>query len=182
MNTDFKHTGQVVDFALPPVCGGSGRLSQHLMSRQGAVVVFWSGVCSHCVRYDAYLNDFENRNPGIALLVVAAREHESQAQLLTALSQRTLQFPLLHDADRAVAHQWFVRQTPTAFLIDANRRVIYRGAIDNFKYSQDPDCEPYLDAAIEALLGGGSPTRPETATFGCPIESIYYTLPKPLSP
>ena len=72
MNTDFKHTNQIVDFALPPVRGGPGRLSQHLVNKQGAVIVFWSGVCSHCVRYDAYLNDFENRNPGIALLVVAA--------------------------------------------------------------------------------------------------------------
>ena len=180
MNTDFKHTNQIVDFALPPVRGGPGRLSQHLVNKQGAVIVFWSGVCSHCVRYDAYLNDFENRNPGIALLVVAAREHESRAQLLAALSERALQLPLLHDADRALAHQWFVRQTPTAFLIDANLQVIYRGAIDNFKYPQDPDYEPYLDAAIEALLGGSSPARPETATFGCPIESVYYRLPKPL--
>jgi peroxiredoxin len=180
MNTDSKYTNQVVDFALPPVSHGTGRLSQHLMSKQGAVIVFWSSVCSHCVRYDVYLNDFENRYPGIALLAVAAREHESRAQLLAALSQRELQFPLLHDADRAVAHHWFVRQTPTAFLIDANLQVIYRGAIDNFKYPQDPDYKPYLDAAIEALLGGRSPARPETATFGCPIESVYYTLPKPL--
>ena len=72
MNTDYKYTNQVVDFALPPVSHGTGKLSQHLVSKQGAVIVFWSSVCSHCVRYDVYLNEFENRNPGIALLAVAA--------------------------------------------------------------------------------------------------------------
>ena len=50
---------------------------------------------------------------------MADREHESRSQLLAALSQRDMQFPLLPDADRAVAHDWFVRQTPTAFLIAA---------------------------------------------------------------
>jgi len=180
MNTDFKHQNQIVDFSLSTVRGGSGILSQHLVSKQGAVIVFWSSICSHCARYDAYLNEFENRNPGIALLVVAARKHESRSQLLITLSQRNLDFSLLHDADRALAHQWFVRQTPTAFLVDANRQLVYRGAIDNFKYPQDPDHEPYLDAAIKALLAGRAPTRTETTPFGCPIQSIYYTLPKPL--
>ena len=63
MTTDFNYPKQVVDFALQSVSHGTGTLSHHLVNRQGAVIVFWSSVCTHCVRYDACLNDFENRNP-----------------------------------------------------------------------------------------------------------------------
>ena len=180
MTTDSKYTNQVADFALPVVSGGTGRLSEHLAGKRGALVVFWSGVCSHCVRYDGYLNEFETRYPELAALAVAAREHESRAQLQAIRSQRKLVFPLLHDADRALAHRWFVRQTPTAFLIAADREVIYRGAIDNFKYPRDPAYEPHLDRAIAAFLNGTRPERAETPTFGCPLESVHYNLPKPL--
>ncbi len=181
MSIDGKKVNQVFDFALPALGSQEfSRLSEQLPDKHGAVVVFWSGVCSHCVRYDGYLNDFENRHPSVALLAVAARQGESKEQLLAALSDRDLRFPILHDADRSIAHRCFVRQTPTAFLIDTNLQVTYRGAIDNFKYPQDPNYEPYLDAAIEALLGDRTPARTETATFGCPIESVYYRLPKPL--
>lgn len=171
---------KVEGFTLPLVGGGTSRLDEQLLGKRGVVVVFWSSICSHCIRYDGYLNDFQTRYPEVSLLAVAAREGESAPQLLAAHTQRNLTFPILHDAERAVARQWFVRQTPTAFLVDSNLHLVYRGAIDNFKYPQDPDHEPHLDAAIKAMLEGTTPDRPETASFGCPIESVYYNMPKPL--
>ena len=167
----------VPDFTLPLVLGESLSLHECLAERQGAVVVFWSGVCSHCVRYDAYLNEFEERFPTLGLLVVASRAHETRDQLRKTSGSRGLRFRLLHDADRTVAHQWFVRQTPTAFLLDSAFRLIYRGSIDNFKYPQDEDYTPYLDSAAREFLVGRTPEPSETATFGCPIESVYYEMP-----
>jgi hypothetical protein len=29
------------------------------------------------------------------------------------------------------------------------------------------------------LLAGKTPPRAETPSFGCPVESVYYTMPKP---
>ena len=72
------------------------------------------------------------------------------------------------------------QQTPRVFLLDAERRLLYRGAIDNFKYPRDPGYLPYLEPAIDDFLAGRKIRRPETASFGCPVESVYYRLPKPL--
>ena len=66
------------------------------------------------------------------------------------------------------------------FLLDGELRIIYRGAIDNFKYPEDPEYRGYLDSAIEDFLAGRSVERPETSSFGCPVKSVYYTMPKPL--
>ena len=89
-------------------------------------------------------------------------------------------FPLLHDASGAVARQWYTQQTPRAFLIDPDKNLFYRGAIDNFKYPEDSEYQAYLEPAIASFLAGEPIARKETASFGCAIQSVYYILPKPL--
>jgi len=170
----------VQDFCLPAISGETVGLSSFLVEHRAAVVVFWSATCSHCVRYDTYLNDFSGRYPDMALLTVAARSNETMELLHRTAAERNLGFPILHDQNRDVAHRWQVSQTPRAFLLDANLCLRYRGAIDNFTYPTDPEHEAYLDIAVQALLAGEPIQRNETASFGCPIESVYYAMPKPL--
>ncbi len=143
-------------------------------------MLFWSGVCSHCVRYDGYLNGFTGRHPELALVAVASRHGETPDQIRKTIGYRGLSFPILHDPGSVVAGQWFTQQTPRAFLISENRTILYRGAIDNFKYPGDPQYSEYLDPAIAEYLGGRPVTRTETAGFGCAIQSVYYILPKSL--
>jgi peroxiredoxin len=166
------------DFSLPLLEGGDLSLQAFLVGRKAAVVVFWSGICSHCRRYDDYLNRLSERYP-VGLLAVASRQNESAQMLRATVAERRLRFPMGHDADQEVAHAWLVPQTPRVFLLDPQRRLIYRGAIDNFKYPQDPEFVPYLDPAIEAFLASQTPSRAETPSFGCPVESVYYMMPKP---
>jgi peroxiredoxin len=181
---------EVPDFTLPAVAGGTRTLAWFLEPGgiRGAVVVFWSGVCSHCARYDDYLRAFPGRHPELALVAVASRQGETAADLRRVAAERRLPFPVLHDADRAVAAAWRVAQTPRAFLIaggggggeGAGPRLLYRGAIDNFKYPEDPAYEAYLEPAIAAFLAGRPVPRAESPSFGCPVESVYYTLPGPI--
>ena len=170
----------VDDFTLRDIQGAAKSLEQCLEGKKGAVVVFWSGVCSHCVRYDAYFNSFAERHPELSLVAVASRYGETADQLRATAAERMLTFPLLHDPDAALARRWFTQQTPRVFLLDSRRALFYRGAIDNFKYPEDPDYQPYLEPAIASFLAGEPIARPETASFGCAIQSVYYILPSPL--
>ncbi len=172
--------GVVEDFSLQSIHGGEQNLSAFLSGKKGGVVVFWSGVCSHCVRYDPYLSAFGERHPELALVAVACRTGETREQIQKTAGERHLRFPILHDQDSVVARQWFTQQTPRAFLLDADRRLLYRGAIDNFKFPEDPAYIAYLEPAIEDFLGGRPVRRSETASFGCAIQSVYYILPNPL--
>jgi thiol-disulfide isomerase/thioredoxin len=173
--------GQVVDFSLPLISGGTRNLASVLEGKKGAVIVFWSDTCSHCVRYDPYLNGFASRHPELGFVAVASRHGETLESVRAAVQERNLVFPILHDQGGAVAKEWFTQQTPRAFLIDAERRLLYRGAIDNFKFAPDPEFQGYLEPAISEFLAGQSVSRPETASFGCAIQSVYYILPKPLA-
>ena len=170
----------VADFQLTTIAGDQTSLQMVLSRKKGAIVVFWSSVCSHCARYDGYFNGFPWQHPEMGMIAVASREKETLEQLRTAAAERRLTFPILCDAGSKIAHQWFTQQTPRAFLVDSNRVLRYRGAIDNFKYPGDCEYAAYLDPAIRQFLAGQPISRTETASFGCAIQSVYYNLPKTL--
>ena len=177
----IQKAGQLLeDFSLQRVGGGTETLSQYLEGKKGAVVVFWSGVCSHCGRYDAYLNAFPNRHPELGFVVVASRQNETPELIRKTAAERKLTFPILHDPGARIADRWFAQQTPRVFLMDSSRTLLYRGAIDNFRYATEPEYVEYLEPAISQFLAGEAPKRTETASFGCDIKSIYYILPKAL--
>jgi peroxiredoxin len=170
--------GEAPDFSLPDLQGATRALSAEMAGRKGAVVVFWSCVCSHCVRYDDYLSGFAARHPELALLAVASRQQETPADLLKAARERNLTFPILVDSGGVMAARWFVQQTPRVFLVGADRLLQYRGAIDNFQFSDDPGYTAYLEPAVADLLAGRPVALPETPSFGCAIRSVYYQLQK----
>jgi peroxiredoxin len=168
------------DFMLPEVGGGDHTLGALMEGKKGAVVVFWSGVCSHCVRYDSWLNRFRTHHQDLALAVVASRYSETRDQILKTMRDRGIRFPILHDADSSVARQWLAVNTPRAFLLDAGANLLYRGPIDNFKFPDDPEYVAYLEPAIADFYEGRPVGRREAPGFGCAIQSVYYILPRHL--
>ncbi len=171
---------RVEDFQLASLAGQTTSLQKFIDGKKGAVVVFWSSVCSHCVRYDGYLNSFAQKHPDLGIVVIACRQAETLEQVRATVSQRRLTFPILYDTNGQIANQWFAQQTPRAYLVDANRVLRYRGAIDNFKFAGDSEYVEYLEPAIKQFLSGEPITRSETASFGCAVQSVYYNLPKAL--
>jgi thiol-disulfide isomerase/thioredoxin len=161
------------------VFGGNGQftLDRSLAGHRSALLVFWSAVCSHCRRYDEYFNTFHQRHPQIAFIAIASRRNEKNEAIQSAVRERGLTFPILLDDDGQLARQYFAQQTPRCYLIDSNRKLLYRGAIDNFKMPRDPEYIPYLEPAIASFLAGEPIARAETASFGCAIETVYYHLP-----
>lgn len=179
-----RQIGSVLpDFTLPLVTAPDQQWSLHEQARRGrgAAIIFWSGVCSHCERYDAYFNAFSAQHPEIAFAAVAARQTETIESAKAVLEARGLHFLTIHDKGSAIAQLLFTQHTPRVFLVDHEARLVYRGAIDNFKYPVDPEYVAYLEPAVEALLAGRPVERPDTPSFGCAIQSVYYTIQRPIA-
>jgi len=169
---------RIPDFSLSLLDGSGNRtVDDFVIGRKGALIVFWSGICAHCVRYDAYFNSFAQLHPQLGFAAIASRYGETPEQMRKAVEQRHLSFPILLDPSRAVARRWHSQQTPRCYLIDAEKKLYYRGAVDNFKLPGN-DHISYLEPAIHSFLAGEAIARPETASFGCAIETIYYRFPK----
>src|SRR5882757_6582761 len=110
-NEQQKFGEPLSDFSLRSLSGSTVSLSSRLEGKKGAVVVIWSSTCSHCIRYDKYLNSFEERYPDLSLIVVSARHGEALDSVKRAADQRKLKFCIVHDPDSRVARQWFTQQT-----------------------------------------------------------------------
>ena len=177
-----QHIGdRMPAFRLPRLDGGGEQsLEELLRERRGALVVFWSGTCAHCVRYDGYFNEFAGRHPELGFAAIASRVNESAEQMRAAVRERGLRFAILRDEGAGVARQWYSQQTPRCYLIDAGGHLRYRGAIDNFKLATDPEYLEYLEPAVGQFLRGEAIGRADTPSFGCAIETVYYQLPKQL--
>jgi len=80
-------------------------------------------------------------------------------------------FPYLYDGDtQEVAHAYGATATPHVFLLNEERKLRYRGRIDDM---EDPYQKPtQLDArnAIEALLAGKEVPVETTRAFGCSMK------------
>src|SRR6266404_5682734 len=177
-----QHIGGLMSAFRLPLLDGSGErsLEDFLNDRRGALFVFWSGSCAHCVRYDAFFNQFAGRHPDLSFAGIASRINETTEQMISATRDRGLTFPILRDEGARIARLWFSQQTPRCYLLDPGGRLLYRGAIDNFRLPTDPDYIEYLEPAIAEFLKGEAISRADTPSFGCAIETVYYQLPKQL--
>jgi peroxiredoxin len=77
--------------------------------------------------------------------------------------------PYLYDESQDVARAYGAQTTPDCFLIDAEGRVVYRGAPD--ADHEDPSQNAaWLRDAIDAVLEGNQPATAETTPVGCSIK------------
>jgi hypothetical protein len=92
-----------------------------------------------------------------------------------------MEFPFVKDVDAACARALGVRRTPEAVVLDAEKRLCYRGRIDDQYRLTGVRKEPTsrdLKDAIDAVLAGGKVANAETEVDGCPITLANIRPPK----
>jgi thiol-disulfide isomerase/thioredoxin len=184
--TTLKIGAQAPDFDLPGIDGKNYTLSD-FDDFKVLSVVFWANHCPTAQAYEdrliAMTEEYKSRGAGF----VAISPNSPLAVNLGELGYSDLgddlddmkirakdkgyNFPYLYDGDN---HEASVKYGPVAtphiFIFDEERKLRYRGRIDN---TENPYVEPgTTDAidAIEALLGGRKVALKETPSFGCSVK------------
>ena len=148
-----------------------------LAGRRGTLVVF---TCNHCPwarAWESRLTELGNTYRGRGIGVIAINSNDPAEHAEDGFEQmqersRTLgmQFPYVVDATSDVARAFGATRTPEAFLFDADRHLVYHGAIDDNAHEPDAVQHRYLHDALEALLHG-RPIEPSTVrSMGCTIK------------
>ncbi len=159
-------------FELPVTAG------EQWSARAGSatVVVF---TCNHCPYALAWhdriadaARDYADR--GVVFLAVNSNDSERYPRdALPAMQQRVAAedwpMPYLHDASQEVARSYGAKTTPDVFVLDGEGRLRYRGAPDA-DYDDPDQRASWLRDALDALLAGAAPSRPETKPVGCSIK------------
>jgi hypothetical protein len=84
---------------------------------------------------------------------------------------RELGFPLLYDESQEVAKAYRAACTPDFFLFDGDRRLVYRGQLDDSRPGNNkPLTGRDVRTAIDAVLSGKPVSQEQRASIGCNIK------------
>lgn len=141
---------------------------------KATVLVFTNSSCPVAKQYWPKLKrlwEF-NRDRGVNFVAVNASEGDTVADVAQQALDFGVPFPVVKDADGSCCRAVGVERTPEVVLLDAERRIRYRGRIDD-QYrvgaAQPAVNSDDLAEAIEAVLAGRDPARTETTVDGCRI-------------
>ena len=137
-------------------------------------VVFTCNHCPYALAWQDRLTEAARDYANVRFLAVNPNDSERYpGDSLEAMQERVAQedwtMPYLRDESQDVARTYGAQTTPDVFVIDADGRLRYRGAPD--ADHNDPSLNAaWLREALDALLAGEEPPRPETPPKGCSVK------------
>lgn len=171
---------QAPDFSLPDVVSGKNISPQSFAGKKGLLVMF---ICRHCP-YVQHIKeelarlgrDYAGKDLGIVGISAndaANYPDDSPAGLKEFAEEMKFTFPLCYDETQEIAHMYAAACTPDFFLFDKDRKLVYRGQLDDSRPgSGKPVTGKDLRAAMDALLDHGLTGVPaeQKASIGCNIK------------
>jgi len=165
-------------FSLPDVVTGDSVSLARLDGKPALLVIF---LCQHCpfvkhIQQElARLGqDYTSRNVGIVGISandVSGYPDDSPENLKQMAQELALTFPILYDGSQDVAKAYTAACTPDFFLFDGDRRLVYRGQLDDSRPSNGlPVTGKDLRSALDAVLAGHPLPEEQKPSIGCNIK------------
>lgn len=136
------------------------------------VVIFTCNSCPVANDYEARIAKAAAKYAGKAAFVAInsnSGPDDSLAKMTERATKKKYGYAYLHDATQAVAKAYGANYTPEFFVLDADRKVAYLGALDDKNKAEDAKVN-FLDAAVDAVLAGKPAATGETLARGCKIK------------
>ncbi|MBF2037286.1 MAG: thioredoxin family protein [Leptolyngbyaceae cyanobacterium T60_A2020_046] len=166
------------EFQLPDVVTGD-TISLSTFEGKAALVVMF--ICQHCpfVKHVqdelARLGrDYTPQNVGIVAISANSIQTHPQdgPEHLKAMAETLgFTFPYCYDASQDTAKAYTAACTPDFFVFDGDRRLVYRGQLDDSRPGNDkPVTGRDLRTAIDAVLAGQPVSPDQKPSIGCNIK------------
>lgn len=117
---------------------------------------------------------------GVLFCMLNANRHDEREEIRREAEAFGIKMPILKDDAQLVAGALGVERTAEVYLLNRQRRIVYRGAIDDrLSYeSEKPAAERhFLKDAIESLLAGQEIDPAVTEAPGCKVTFPKYAVP-----
>jgi peroxiredoxin len=173
MSIDVSQTAP--SFNLPGVDGRDHSLDDYDDAR--ALVLVQS--CNHCPyvqawegRLIAIQQDYAERDVRIVAIAsndAASHPEDSFEQMQIRAQEQGFNFDYLYDDSQSIARALGSERTPEVFVYDADRRLLYHGAIDDSR-DETAATAHYLRDALDAALAGTVPAIADTPPVGCTVK------------
>jgi peroxiredoxin len=151
--------------------------------KKGLLMMF---ICNHCpyvarVADQLTLLGRDYPGKGIGVAAVACTDlkqvfDDSPSEMKKEAKARGWRFPYMFDEGQQVAKAYKAACTPDFFLFDGDRKLYYRGRLDEARPNNAKPCDGAdLRAALDALLAGKPAPQPQrpSGTFGSRRLFVY---------
>lgn len=175
-------TMPLADHSLENINGINTTLSG-LMGDNGILVVFSCNTCPFVVGNDNFegwekqYNDINvyAKERGFSMVLINSNEAkrsgpDSKDEMIKHAEEKGYTMPYLIDTNSELANAFGAKTTPHVYLFDANKKLIYRGAIDNAVETGAETKETYLYCALNSASKGEKIEMSETPPRGCSIK------------
>lgn len=165
-------------FALRDVVSGQVFQLDSFAGKSALLVMF---LCRHCP-YVLHVQDEiaklgrDYEQSGLGIIGISSNDPghypDDAPERLKEMAQRLgFRFPFCFDETQDVAKAYKAACTPDFYLFDKERRLVYRGQLDDSRPgTSKPVTGRDLRAAIDALLGGTPIESHQKASIGCSIK------------
>jgi peroxiredoxin len=140
------------------------------------VVVFTCNHCPYALAWNDRIMDVarDYGERGVRVLAINSNDaqrypRDSYEAMKRRVAAEAWPLPYLRDESQDVARGYGAQTTPDVFVLDAERRLRYRGAPDS-DYDDPGQNAAWLRGAIDAVLIGQDPSPRETKPVGCSIK------------
>ena len=166
------------DFSLADVVTGKPISLETFADKSALLVMF---ICQHCpfvkhvqAEIARLGQDYGPKNMGIvAISSNSVETHPQDApEHLKAMAEKLrFTFPYGYDESQAVAKAYTAACTPDFFVFDGDRKLVYRGQLDDSRPGNDiPVTGKDLRAALDAVLVGQAVDPNQQPSIGCNIK------------
>lgn len=166
------------DFVLPDVTTGELVGLSDFDGRQALLLLFLCRHCPYVERVEEGIarlaRDYEGS--GLGIVAISANDPETYPEdapdsLAEQAAEAGFTFAYLFDETQEVAKAYTAACTPDPFLFDVERRLVYRGQLDDARPSNDVPvtCED-VRAAVDAVLAGRPVPADQRPAVGCSIK------------
>ena len=165
-------------FSLTDAASGRTVTDRDAAGKAGTLVMF---LCNHCPFVQHVLPELdrviaEYAGQGIGIVAINANDaiaypQDGPAAMKELAETRGWRIPFLFDATQEVARAFSAACTPDFFAFDADRRLAYRGRLDESRpKSEAPVTGRDLRAALDAIAAGRAPSADQLPSVGCGIK------------
>lgn len=166
------------EFHLPDVVSGKTISLETFAGKKALVVMF---ICRHCP-YVVHVKeelarlgrDYAGRSVGIVAISsndAQAYPMDAPASLRQMAEELGFNFPFCYDETQETAKAYAAACTPDFYVFDENRRLVYRGQLDDSRPGNGiPVTGRDLRAAIDAVLEGKPAPAVQKPSIGCNIK------------
>jgi peroxiredoxin len=165
-------------FSLPDVVSDKTVSLDTFKGKKGLLVMF---ICKHCpyvqhVKHELARLGRDYADAELGILAISSNDaqnypDDAPASLREMARELGFTFPFCYDESQETARAFKAACTPDFFLFDKDRRLAYRGQLDDSRpESGKPVTGRDLRAAIDAVLAGQPADPDQKPSLGCNIK------------